>query len=38
VPDGSYRLLVRALRPLGDRSNPAHWDAFTTPTFTIDRP
>ena len=38
VPDGSYRLVVRLLRSLGDPSNPAHWDVFTTPAFTIDRP
>jgi minor extracellular serine protease Vpr len=38
VPDGSYRLVVRALRPLGDPADSAHWDVFTTPAFTIDRP
>jgi hypothetical protein len=38
VPDGSYRLVVRALRPLGNPEEPSHWDVFTTPAFTIDRP
>ena len=38
VPDGQYRLVIRALRPLGDPADPSHWDVFTTPAFTIDRP
>ena len=33
-----YRLVIRALRPLGDPADPSHWDVFTTPAFTIDRP
>ncbi len=37
VRDGDYRLEVRALKAGGDRSNPAHWETWTSPTFTIDR-
>ena len=38
VPDGSYKLNVKALKALGDASNPAHWETWTSPTITIDRP
>ncbi len=38
VGDGSYTLTLKALKALGDPANPAHWETFTTPAFTIDRP
>lgn len=38
VPDGSYVLVVKALKALGDSSNPAHWETWTSPVITIDRP
>jgi subtilisin family serine protease len=38
VPDGQYKLVVKALKALGDRNNPSHWETWTSPTFTIDRP
>ena len=38
VPDGTYKLNVRALKALGDAANPAHWETWTSPTITIDRP
>jgi minor extracellular serine protease Vpr len=38
VPDGSYKIVVKALKAGGDSKNPAHWETWTTPTITIDRP
>ena len=38
VPDGSYKLVVKALKALGDPGNAAHWETWTSPTITIDRP
>ena len=38
VPDGKYKLVVHALKALGDPANPAHWENWTSPTITIDRP
>jgi subtilisin family serine protease len=38
VPDGSYKLVVKALKAGGDPKNPAHWETWTTPTIKIDRP
>lgn len=38
VPNGDYRLKLSVLKPLGDPNNPADWETFTTPTFTIARP
>ena len=38
VPDGSYKIVVKALKAGGDPKNPAHWETWTTPTITIDRP
>ncbi|AEG45036.1 S8 family serine peptidase [Isoptericola variabilis] len=35
--DGDYRLEIRALKANGDRSNPDHWETWTSPVFTIDR-
>ncbi|KAF8978551.1 hypothetical protein BGZ46_006364, partial [Entomortierella lignicola] len=38
VPDGRYRIRIRALRMLGDIDNPDDYDSWITPTFTIQRP
>ena len=38
VPDGSYKIVVKALKAGGTPSNPAHWETHTTPTITINRP
>lgn len=38
APDGSYKLKVSVLKALGDENNPAHWETWTSPAFTIDRP
>jgi hypothetical protein len=38
VPDGTYKLNVHALKALGDPANPAHWENWTSPSITIDRP
>jgi hypothetical protein len=37
VPDGSYVVRMSALRALGDESNPAHWDVWTSPVITLAR-
>jgi minor extracellular serine protease Vpr len=38
VPDGTYKIVVKALKALGDPGNPAHWETWTSPAITIDRP
>lgn len=38
VPNGHYILKMSVLKALGDAANPAHWETFTTPVITIDRP
>ena len=38
VPDGSYKIVVKALKAGGNPNNPAHWETWTTPTIIIDRP
>ena len=38
VPDGTYTLTLKALKALGDTSNPAHWETWTSPQFVINRP
>jgi minor extracellular serine protease Vpr len=38
VPDGTYVLKLSVLKALGDDSNPAHWETWTSPAITIDRP
>lgn len=35
VKDGEYVLEMKVLRALGDPKNPAHWDTYTSPTFTV---
>jgi subtilisin family serine protease len=38
LPDGVYMLKLSVLKALGDSANPAHWETWTSPAFTIDRP
>lgn len=38
VPDGNYYVVIKVLKALGDPNNPAHWETWTSPVFTIDRP
>ena len=38
VPNGAYRVNVRALKAMGTASNPAHWQVWTSPVVTIARP
>ena len=38
IPDGDYKIKVSVLKALGDANNPADWETWTSPVFTIDRP
>ena len=38
VPDGQYRLVIKVLKALGNENNPAHWETWTSPVITLDRP
>jgi len=38
VPDGDYVVVISVLKALGDDDNPAHWESWTSPVITIDRP
>jgi minor extracellular serine protease Vpr len=38
VPDGQYVIRLSVLKALGDDDNPAHWETWTSPVITIDRP
>lgn len=38
VPDGQYVVTVSVLKPLGDDDNPDHWERWSSPVVTIDRP
>ena len=38
VPDGQYVIKLSVLKALGDVENPAHWETWTSPVITIDRP
>jgi minor extracellular serine protease Vpr len=38
LPNGTYKLKMSVLKPLGNPANPADWETFTTPAFTIARP
>jgi subtilisin family serine protease len=38
VPNGQYIVKVSVLKALGDESNPAHWETWTSPVITIARP
>lgn len=37
IPAGTYLLRLMALRPLGDRQNPEHWDVWTSGPITLHR-
>jgi minor extracellular serine protease Vpr len=37
VPNGDYKVKLEVLKALGDSSNPAHWETWTSPVITIDR-
>jgi subtilisin family serine protease len=38
APDGDYKLVLKAEKPLAEKHNPAHIETQTSPVFTIDRP
>jgi minor extracellular serine protease Vpr len=38
VPNGNYVITVRVLKALGNPGNPAHWETWTSPVITIERP
>lgn len=38
VPNGQYVIRLSALKALGDSDNPAHWETWTSPPVTIQRP
>lgn len=38
VPNGQYKLTLKALKALGDPNNPAHWETWTSPVITLARP
>ncbi|AWN24434.1 peptidase S8 [Deinococcus irradiatisoli] len=35
LPNGDYKLRLRVLKPLGDESNPADWEEWVSPVFTL---
>jgi minor extracellular serine protease Vpr len=37
VPNGKYEVVISALKALGDENNPAHWETWTSPVFTVAR-
>jgi minor extracellular serine protease Vpr len=38
VPDGTYKIVVKALKAGGDPKNAADWETKVSPAITIDRP
>ncbi|HEY5552983.1 MAG TPA: S8 family serine peptidase [Opitutaceae bacterium] len=38
LPNGDYIMKMSVLKALGDASNPAHWETWTSPVVTIARP
>lgn len=38
VPNGTYTVKVSVLKALGDETNPAHWETWTSPAITVARP
>ena len=38
VPDGDYVVVISVQKALGDDDNPDHWESWTSPVITIDRP
>ncbi|MEP5569014.1 MAG: S8 family serine peptidase [Halioglobus sp.] len=37
LPNGNYVMEIRALKANGDRSNPEHWESWTSPVIAIAR-
>lgn len=37
APNGVYRMRVKVLKALGDASNPAHYETYTSQKFTVQR-
>ncbi len=37
LPNGSYYAVLQALKALGDPTNEAHWETWTSPVFVINR-
>jgi len=38
VPNGQYKIVMTVLKALGDESNPADIETWTSPVITIARP
>jgi hypothetical protein len=38
VPNNGYVVKISVLEALGDDTNPAHWETWTSPVITIARP
>jgi subtilisin family serine protease len=38
VPDGDYVVELQIQKALGEDNNPDHWETWTSPVITIDRP
>ncbi len=38
VPDGEYVMVISVLKALGNDNNPDHWETWTSPVITIERP
>jgi hypothetical protein len=38
VPNGQYVVKVSVLKALGEETNPAHWETWTSPVVTVARP
>ena len=38
VPNGDYIMVLSIQKALADDNNPAHWERWTSPQFTIARP
>jgi hypothetical protein len=38
LPDGRYVIRLSVQKALGEDDNPAHWETWTSPVITIDRP
>jgi hypothetical protein len=38
APNGTYKLMLTAEKPLAEPGNPAHTESFTTDAFTVARP
>ena len=37
VPNGTYVMQLSVLKALGDENNPADWETWTSPAFSITR-